>query len=45
MSAIFYHNEEQRKLAEESREERQKNLSKKIVTRTEKAATFYDAEK
>lgn len=45
MSAIFYHDEEQQKLAEESREERQKKLSNKIVTRIEKAATFYDAEK
>ena len=45
MSAIFYHNEEQKKLAEQTRDEKQKALSKKIVTRITEAETFYDAEK
>ena len=45
MSAIFYHDETQRKLAEEGLVERQKQLSKKIVTKIAKAETFYDAEK
>ena len=44
MSAIFYHDETQRKLAEESREARQKQLSKKIVTKIAEAETFYNAE-
>ena len=44
MSAIFYHDETQRKLAEASRDERQKQLSKKIVTRIAEAETFYNAE-
>ena len=44
MSAIFYHNEEQRKLAEESRDEHQKTLRDKIVTKIIPAQTFYDAE-
>lgn len=45
MSAIFYHDETQRKLAEASLVERQKQLSKKIVTKIAQADTFYDAEK
>ena len=45
MSAIFYHNEDQKKLAEQTRDEKQKTLSKKIVTRITEAETFYDAEK
>ena len=44
MSAIFYHDDTQKKLAEESREERQKQLTKKIVTKIAPAETFYDAE-
>ena len=44
MSAIFYHGDEQRKLAEESRDARQKQLTKKIVTKITPAETFYDAE-
>ena len=44
MSAIFYHGEMQRKLAEDSRENRQKQLSKKIVTKIAEAETFYNAE-
>ncbi len=45
MSAIFYHNDEQKRLAEETRDEKQKTLTKKIVTRITEAETFYDAEK
>ena len=45
MSAIFYHNSEQKKLAEDSKEEEQKKLSRKIVTKIAPAETFYDAEK
>ena len=44
MSAIFYHNEEQKRLAEESKEEAQKKLTKKIVTKITQAETFYNAE-
>ena len=44
MSAIFYHNEEQKKLAEETKETQQKKLPKKIQTRIAEAETFYDAE-
>lgn len=44
MSAIFYHNEEQKKLAESTRDAKQKTLSKKIVTRITEVETFYDAE-
>ena len=45
MSAIFYHNEEQKQLAEETKKEHQKTLGKPIVTRIAKAGTFYEAEK
>ena len=45
MSAIFYHDEEQKKLAEQTKEEHQKTLSKPIVTRITEAGTFYEAEK
>ena len=44
MSAIFYHGEEQKRLAEESMKERQKQLTKPIVTKIAPAETFYDAE-
>ena len=44
MSAIFYHGEEQKKLAEETMKERQKQLSKPIVTKIHAAETFYEAE-
>lgn len=43
-SVIFYHNKEQKKAAEKSREEMQKNLSREIVTEIRKAGTFYEAE-
>ena len=44
MSAIFYHNSEQERLAKETKEEHQNKLTKKIVTRILPAETFYDAE-
>ena len=44
MSAIFYHDETQKKLAEESKEKWQKHFSNKIVTKIAEANTFYDAE-
>ncbi len=44
MSAIFYHDATQKKLAEEAREARQKQLSKKITTKIAEAETFYNAE-
>ena len=44
MSAIFYHDEDQKRLAEESKKERQKQLTKQIVTKIEPAETFYEAE-
>jgi peptide methionine sulfoxide reductase msrA/msrB len=45
-SAIFYHNEEQKRLAERSKEELQKSgrFSKPIVTEIIKASIFYKAE-
>lgn len=43
-SAIFYHNDEQKKLAEESAKKELSKLKKKIVTVIERAETFYDAE-
>ncbi len=45
MSAIFFHNDEQKRLAEETRDERQKTTPKKIMTKLAEAETFYDAEK
>lgn len=44
MSAIFYHDNTQQKLAEESKVERQKTLSSKIQTKIAEAETFYNAE-
>lgn len=44
MSAIFYHNEDQKQLAEETREEHQKIVKRKIVTKILPANTFYVAE-
>ena len=45
-SAIFYHNEEQRKMAEESKEklEKSKKFKNKIVTEIIKLKEFYKAE-
>ena len=44
MSAIFYHGDEQKRLAEESRDEQQQKISRKIVTKIAAAETFYNAE-
>ncbi len=43
-SIIFYHNEEQRKMAENSKNEMQKMLSNKIATIIKKSDKFYKAE-
>ena len=43
-SAIFYINEQQKKLAEKSKENQQKKSKKKIVTEITKASEFYPAE-
>ncbi|KAJ1944385.1 Peptide methionine sulfoxide reductase A2-1, partial [Linderina macrospora] len=43
-SAIFYHTEEQRKLAEASKVERQKLYDAKITTEIEPAGVFHAAE-
>ena len=43
-SVIFYTNPEQRKLAEESKKEEQKNMDKEIVTKIKKAQEFWEAE-
>ncbi len=43
-SIIFYHHENQKKLAFQSKEKQQKKLSKKIVTEIVKAGPFYKAE-
>ena len=44
MSAIFYHNDTQKKLAEESSVARQEQLARTIVTKIKAAETFYNAE-
>ena len=44
ISAIFYHNEEQKQLAEQTREEEAKKRQEKILTRILEASTFYNAE-
>ena len=44
MSAIFYHDEEQKKLAEQTRNEHQNTLRRPIVTKILPAKRFYDAE-
>ncbi len=43
-SAIFYHTEEQKKTAEKSLKEEQKERKQKIATEITKAGTFYKAE-
>ncbi len=43
-SAIFYHNEEQKKIAEKSLLKEQKHHKEKIATEITKANTFYRAE-
>ena len=44
MSAVFYHNEEQKRLAEETLKEAQKKTAKPIQTQILAASTLYDAE-
>lgn len=44
MSAIFYHDEEQKQLAEQMKMEHQSKVKKPIVTKIIPAQTFYDAE-
>ncbi|PIN89041.1 peptide-methionine (S)-S-oxide reductase [Candidatus Pacearchaeota archaeon CG10_big_fil_rev_8_21_14_0_10_34_76] len=43
MSVIFYHNKEQKKIAEESNKKYQKVLSQKIITEIHPAKTFFKA--
>ncbi len=43
-STIFYHNETQKKLAEESKQNQQQKITKKIVTEITPAQEFYSAE-
>jgi peptide-methionine (S)-S-oxide reductase len=43
-SAIFYHDEEQKKIAEKSKEEEQRNYDYPIVTEIISASEFYKAE-
>lgn len=43
-SAIFYHDEKQKKLAEKSKAEEQKNFDKPIVTEIKPLTKFYKAE-
>lgn len=45
MSAIFYHGTKQKMLAEQTREEQQKNHVSPIVTKIIQAGPFYNAEK
>ena len=44
MSAIFYHDDQQKQLAEQTRDEHQKTIRRKIVTKILPASTFYVAE-
>ena len=44
MSAIFYHTDQQRELAEKSMQRQQKLLSKKILTEIIPASVIYNAE-
>ncbi|XP_006812284.1 peptide methionine sulfoxide reductase-like [Saccoglossus kowalevskii] len=44
MSAIFYHDDQQKELAEKTRDEHQKTLSRTIATKIKKADRFYEAE-
>ena len=44
MSAIFYHTEEQRLLAEKTKQQQQEHLARPIVTVITKALPFYEAE-
>ena len=44
MSAIFYHDDEQKQLAEETMSEHQAKVSRPITTKILSAETFYNAE-
>ncbi|XP_072024599.1 peptide methionine sulfoxide reductase-like [Amphiura filiformis] len=44
MSAIFYHSEEQKSLAEKSKDEHQETIKRTIQTKILPAGTFYQAE-
>jgi len=44
MSAIFYHNEEQKNCATESKKSEEKKRGRKVATQILPAETFYDAE-
>ncbi|KAK8786050.1 hypothetical protein V5799_007584, partial [Amblyomma americanum] len=44
MSAIFYHDKEQKAIAEESLKRQQSKIKKPIATKIMPAGTFYDAE-
>ena len=44
MSAVFYHNEEQKRAAENSLEQARKNVARPIKTQILNATTFYEAE-
>lgn len=44
MSAVFYHNEEQKRLAEETLKQAQQKAARPIQTQILKASTFYEAE-
>jgi len=44
MSAIFYHDDEQKKLAEKTKEEHQSKVTRTVQTCIKSAETFYDAE-
>ena len=44
MSAIFYHDNQQKQLAERTRDEHQKTIKRKIATKILPADTFYVAE-
>ena len=43
-SVIFYHNLKQKKLAEKSKRERQKDMEERIVTKIKKVTAFWEAE-
>ena len=43
-SAIFYHNDEQKKIAEQSKIQKEKDLGVKVETEIAPAVTFYPAE-
>lgn len=44
MSAIFYHDDEQKRLAEKTKAAQQEQIARPIVTVIAKAGPFYEAE-